>query len=361
MLHEFMAMNRDHIIRRCSINLARRLDPTAVNADGDQDASACVDQLTEAVRDASMSIQEVGRGAIRHGEGLPLARFSVSEVTHEYGEVCRVIAELAVELNASLSTDDVRTLNRCVDDVITGAVRQDKRETNRCGSDDNTAGGGERLGFFAHEMRNLINTAIVAFEVLKTGNVGVAGSTGAVLQRSLRGLRTLVDRSIAEVRLGQRVQRLPRFLVSGFIDDVVAAARLDADARHLTLRVLPVDADVSIEGDRDILAAVVGNLLQNAFKFTRPRSTVTLRVALTSDRVFIEVEDQCGGLPEGNRDDLFRPFAQRGTDRSGLGLGLAFSRSGAEAHNGHIHVRDVPDTGCIFTVDLPRLPVPTVA
>ena len=66
--------------------------------------------------------------------------------------------------------------------------------------------GSERLGFLAHELRNLIGTAIVAFEVLKTGNVGVAGSTGAVLNRSLEGLDTLISRSLAEVRLIRGVQ-----------------------------------------------------------------------------------------------------------------------------------------------------------
>ena len=46
-----------------------------------------------------------------------------------------------------------------------------------------------------------------------------------------------------------------------------------------------------------MLAAVVGNLLQNAFKFTRPQTTVTLRVRASAERVLIEVEDECGGLP----------------------------------------------------------------
>ena len=80
--------------------------------------------------------------------------------------------------------------------------------------------GTSALGFLAHELRNLLNTAIVAFEVLKTGNVGVAGSTGAVLHRSLMGARALIGRSLAEVRLTQGVQNREQFLVSGFIDEL---------------------------------------------------------------------------------------------------------------------------------------------
>ena len=106
---------------------------------------------------------------------------------------------------------------------------------------------------------------------------------------------------------------------------------------------------------------MVGNLLQNAFKFTRPRTTVTLRVGASTERVLIEVQDQCGGLPTGNVNELFRPFEQRSVDRTGLGLGLAFSRWGAEANDGRIYARNLPDTGCVFTIDLPRLAVPAVA
>ena len=124
---------------------------------------------------------------------------------------------------------------------------------------------------------------------------------------------------------------------------------------------IPVEDGVAIEADRQVLAAVVGNLLQNAFKFTRPRTTVTLRVGASAERVLIEIQDECGGLPGGNVNELFRPFEQRSADRTGVGLGLAFSRWGVEANNGRIYARNLPDKGCVFTLDLPRLPVPAVA
>jgi signal transduction histidine kinase len=103
------------------------------------------------------------------------------------------------------------------------------------------------------------------------------------------------------------------------------------------------------------------NVLQNAFKFTQPRSTVTLRVAASAERVLIEVQDECGGLPRGDADELFRPFEQRGANRTGIGLGLAYSRWGVEANRGRIYARNLPDVGCVFTVDLPRLSVPALA
>jgi K+-sensing histidine kinase KdpD len=61
--------------------------------------------------------------------------------------------------------------------------------------------------------------------------------------------------------------------------------------------------------------------LQNAFKFTRPHTKVTLTARATADRVVIEVTDECGGLPGGDGEGLFRAHERCGTDRSGLGLG----------------------------------------
>jgi len=114
-----------------------------------------------------------------------------------------------------------------------------------------------------------------------------------------------------------------------------------------------VQEELAIEADRQVLAAVIGNLVHNAFKFTRPHSAVTLKVRANADRVLIEVHDECGGLPgEGEGKELSPSSEQRGADRTGLGIGLAFSRWGA---------RNLPGTGCVFTVDLPRSSVPAPA
>ena len=70
--------------------------------------------------------------------------------------------------------------------------------------------------------------------------------------------------------------------MSDFIEELVPAATLSADARHVKLHVVPAERGVSVDADREVLAAVMMNLLQNAFKFTRPRSTVTLRGTVRS-------------------------------------------------------------------------------
>lgn len=361
MLHEFVAFNRAEIIRRCRAKVASRSMPLPHKLEIDHGVPVFLDQLVNALRMDLASSPEIDRTAVQHGRDLHLQGFTVSQVVHHYGDVCQAITELAVETDAPISADDFRVLNRCLDEAIAGAVTEFGRERHRASVESETARENERLGYFAHELRNLINTSIVAFEVLKTGNVGVAGSTGTVLHRSLLGLRALVVRSLAEVRLTQAVQTMEPLSVSRFIRGLASAAALEAKARNIGFTVIPVDEDVAIEADRQVLEAVVTNLLQNAFKFTAPGTTVTLRVSADAERVRIEVEDECRGLPEGNVDDLFRPFEQRGVDRTGVGLGLAFSRWGVEANNGRISARNLEGAGCVFTLDLPRIAVPAAA
>ena len=361
MLHEFITLNRDEIILRCRAKVATRSVPPPTEAEINHGVPLFLDQLVITLRGGQDGLNpEISRSAVLHGHDLLRQGFTVSQVVHDYGDICQSVTELALEQDAPISTDDFRTLNRCLDDAIAGAVTEFGRGRNQSTLDGADARGNERLGFLAHELRNLLNTSILAFDVLKTGDVGVGGSTGQVLRRNLVGARDLIGRSLAEVRLTQGVQNPERFTVAGIIEEVAQAATLEANERDITFTVIPIENDVAIEADRQVLASVIGNLLQNAFKFTRPRTVVTLRVGASAGRVLIEIADECGGLP-GETASLFRPFDQRGADRSGLGLGLAFCRWAVEANRGRIYARTAPGKGCVFTVDLPRAVVPAVA
>jgi signal transduction histidine kinase len=214
--------------------------------------------------------------------------------------------------------------------------------------------GTERLAALAHEMRNILFTGMLAFTSIEMGNVGVAGSTGAVLKKSLRDLSAVVDRSMAAARLELELQKRIRVRVAELIEQVGVAAAFQADDSGHRLVVEPVESGLVVDADPQILGAVIANLLHNAFKFTRPQTRVTLRAYAVGGRVIIEVADECGGL-NGDPEALFRAHEQRGKDRSGLGLGLSISRRGVEANGGELHARDIPGTGYIFTVDLPRL------
>ena len=105
--------------------------------------------------------------------------------------------------------------------------------------------------------------------------MGVGGSTGAVLNRSLIGLRDLIARSLEEVRSTIALTDRKQIMVSEVIDEIARAALLEANARNLKSIVPPVQDGLAIDADKPVLAAVVLNLLQDAFKFTRPQTTVT--------------------------------------------------------------------------------------
>jgi signal transduction histidine kinase len=148
------------------------------------------------------------------------------------------------------------------------------------------------------------------------------------------------------------------FSLSEFIAEIKLSASLHAEVRKCLLTVSAVDAHLALDADRDLLLSAVGNLLQNAFKFTRPRSEVTLNAYAAGDRIIIDVKDNCGGLPAGDAGKLFEPFMQRSHDKSGVGLGLSIARRGVEANGGTLSVRDVPGIGCVFTIDLLRHTMP---
>jgi len=333
--------------------------PPPTEAEIDFGAPLFLDQRVDALRLGLSSSPQIERTAGQHGHELLLKGFTVSQVVQDYGDVCQAVTGLAVELEAPISTDDFRTLNRCLDDAIAGAVTEFGVGRNQSTLDVESARGNERLGFLAHEVQAMANTASIAFEALKRGNVGNTGSTAAVLEGCLMGIRDLLGRSLAEIRLPQRVQNRAPFLVAGFIEELAGAATVDASAKGIALRVLPVEDGVVIDADRQVLAGVVRNLLQNAFKFTRPSTTVTLRVGASAERVLIEVLDECGGLPNENVHDLFRSFQELPVAGTGTGLGLAFSRWGVESNDGRISARNLPEKGCVFTVDLPRVPMLT--
>ena len=81
-----------------------------------------------ALRPGFVANPEIADSAILHGHDLLLQGFTVSQVVHDYGDVCQSITELAVEMEVPISTDDFRMLNRCLDDAIAGAVTEYGRE-----------------------------------------------------------------------------------------------------------------------------------------------------------------------------------------------------------------------------------------
>jgi signal transduction histidine kinase len=266
---------------------------------------------------------------------------------------------LAFEEEAPINVDEFRTLNRCLDDAIAGAVTEFANQQASLTIDKGVRALNERLGYLAHELRNQLQTAMLAASAMKSGSVGLTGATGALLDRSLIGIRNLVDRSLADVRITAGLPtRSELIMLADFIAEVKISGALEARSRQCKFHVHEVEKGLAINADREMLASAVSNLLQNAFKFTERHTQVSLTAYAAGDRILIEIADHCGGLPVGAAETMFMPFTQVGLDSSGLGLGLSIARRSVEANHGVLSVRDVPGAGCVFTIDLPATPAP---
>jgi len=372
MMHDFLTNNRSDLIDRCRIKVARRPE-RAATAQQLQDGvptfldqlirTLCIEQSIDPMEsrkisgpsDGTSALSEMGVSAALHGRTLLDLGFSVDQVVHDYGDLCQAITDLAYERDAPFLVDEFRTLNRCLDNAIADAVTEFSYQRDVAVASDKIIEMNERLGFFSHELRNFLGTATLAFAAAKAGNLSLSGATGTVLERSLDSLTDLVDQSLGEVRkIAEKSSRPIIFSLADLIADVRQSADLAATVSGCVFTVSHVDSRLGIRGNRDLLYASVINLLQNAFKFTRLHTEVTLDAYADSDRILIDVKDHCGGLPSGSAERMFLPFVQNGINKSGLGLGLSIARRSVESIGGTLSVRDEANKGCVFTVSLPR-------
>jgi len=371
MLCEFLLVNRAALIDRCRTRVVQRLAPKPTDEELEHGIPMFIDQLIEALRLEQMpapaagppqrpeNAKDIGATAQRHGRELMRRGFSVEQVVRDYGDLCQEITGLALTLKQPIEVEEFRVLNRCLDDAIADAVTEFAYQHDTQVAASSSRELNERFGFLAHELRNFLHTASLAVLAMKSGTVGLSGATGAILDRSLTGMRELIERSLAEVRLTAGSPAQQRVVsLADFIGHAKSAALLEADARGCALSVAAVDPALAINVDWDMMSSALGNLLQNAFKFTHAHSEVKLSTQAAADRISISVEDHCGGLPAGDAEKMFLPFTQRSTDKSGLGLGLAICRRAVEANQGTLSVRDLPGSGCVFTINLPRHGLP---
>lgn len=182
-LEDFISAHRVELISRCKGKVEQRSPPGPPPPGVDHGITQLLDQIVEELRHGRSGTDAITQSATQQGQRLLVEGFTIGEVVHGYGDVCQSVTELAVELAAPISADEFRTLNRCLDDAIAGAVTEHARGC--------TAESLSRT----NELQTLVNTALIAFEALLRGDVSISGSTGRVLHHSLAALRTLADQS----------------------------------------------------------------------------------------------------------------------------------------------------------------------
>lgn len=372
MLYEFLENNANDLIERCISKVAKRPKRNATEMQLRNGVPMFLSQLTrtlEAEQDGGpaagvaisgasggdgATLSEMGISAAAHGSALLDLGYTVDQVVHDYGDLCQAITDLAVERDAPFSVDEFRTLNRCLDNAIADAVTEFSYQRDVSIAAKQSADLNERLGFLMHELRNSLSVATMAVTAIEAGALPISGATGSVLKRSHVAMEKLINCSLDEVRTKGKIDTRRAFALDEFINESGEAARLEADKRGCSFSIAPVEAGLMLEGNRDLLLGALANLLNNAFKFTRENTEVSLRAYASGDRILIDVKDHCGGLKSGDADRMFSPFTQRGTDKTGLGLGLSIARQNVHADHGNLTVESIPGIGCVFTIDLPR-------
>jgi heavy metal sensor kinase len=146
--------------------------------------------------------------------------------------------------------------------------------------------------------------------------------------------------------------------LTNWVDDYVTRWSTHARATDLKVDALQEDA-LDVEANAALLSQLAGNLLDNAFKYSAPGTTITLRLHRESGTVALSVEDAGRGIAAEDLPHIFEPFYRSAAARrqgiGGVGLGLAVARRIAQVLGGDIFVESILHQGSRFTLRLPAL------
>ena len=225
MLHEFVVMHRDELIKRCRAKVSCRKAPPVTPSELEYGVPLFLGQLVEALRceallapgspatDAapgrSAASAESSRIAALHGRALHERGYTLGQVVHDYGDICQSVTELAREIQAPVTVGEFHTLNRLLDSAIADAVSSYGRRGEYLAA-RSTLDLHERMGHLADEQRRALATALEALHAIKLGSIGLQGATGTLLEDSLHKLRDLIDKSLPEIRLATGMTSLPK-------------------------------------------------------------------------------------------------------------------------------------------------------
>ena len=188
--------------------MAKRFAPSETPAALEHGVPLFLQQLVETLRlpqkppdpGPTPAVTEISRAAGIHGADLLRQGYSAEQVVRDYGDVCQAVTELASEQDMAISAFEFGILNRSLDDAIAEAVTSFGR-TREVLIHDQAETLQQRLAFFSAEHQRLVSTALHSYAAIKTGKVGLTGSTGRLLFHTLEELRSLAVRTLPEIRL----------------------------------------------------------------------------------------------------------------------------------------------------------------
>jgi hypothetical protein len=206
-LQSFITTHRAELIEACRLKAAQRREEAWVPAHA-LGVARFLDQLVEVLSRAPVATgddqapaavgttakNEISRTAARHGAFMLSHAYTIDQVVHEYGDVCQAITGMAIARDASLTTDEFRILNSCLDDAIAEAVTAHGAQAAQQGvqRERHLA---SRLEILADDCQRVATIAVQAHAAIMTGKVGMSGATGALLGHSLNELLYLAEQA----------------------------------------------------------------------------------------------------------------------------------------------------------------------
>ena len=217
----------------------------------------------------------------------------------------------------------------------------------------------------SHELKTPVGAIQLLAETVEAGadDPDFVRDYSGRMRKEARRLGVLVQEIIELTRLQEGDALAEPEVVD--IDDVVAEAvdrvRVEADGRQITL-VAGGTKGLRVRGDAALITTAVRNLLDNAIRYSEPRTRVSVGVSLDAedpDIVRIAVVDQGIGIPKEEQERVFERFYRVDKARSratgGTGLGLSIVKHVAADHGGTVELWSAPGRGSTFTLVLPRL------
>jgi signal transduction histidine kinase len=289
--------------------------------------------------------------AAEHGGQRLELGYDIAAVVRDYAFLREVLDESLAAVGLEPTAKELSVLSAVLMDGVASAVHTYTLERDA----KVRAAAAKHVGFLVHELRQPLQTLRLRLDILARSGRSTSPEDVVAIHKSVQALSETVEGALFESRFnGLQELQLEEVDATTLIRNVAEDVGYVAEAKGIAVQLESTDAPIVLEADRRLLRSALSNLAFNAVKFSPDGSSVRLRAsAPETGKVVFEVQDSCGGLPEGAVEKMFSPFVQLGKDRSGFGLGLALARQVSDAHGGALRVHDVPGTGCIFVLELP--------
>ena len=157
---------------------------------------------------------------------------------------------------------------------------------------------------------------------------------------------------IAEAESGARRQPFEPVNLTNVVTDLLELYDAAAEALNVTLSV-DIDGQPSIAGDKDLLAGILANLIDNALKYAGAPAEIKISIRETPQAVSITVQDNGPGIPEAERAKVLQRFYRLNSSRPGSGLGLSIVSAFTQLHDGAVYIEDAKP-GLRVRIELPK-------